>query len=484
MQEIEKLDYYPVSKYSWMPYTVRIILESIARNKDNKSITDDNLNTILSWDPSNPKEVPFKVARVIMQDYTGVPALVDLATMREVANKYGIDPSIINPLVQSDLVIDHSIQVDYWNAKDAFIQNIKLELERNKERYKFLKWAERSFNNFRLFPPGTGIIHQVNLEYIAKVVMFNKHAYFDSVLGMDSHTTMINGLGVLGWGVGGIEAEAAMLGQPVSIIPDVIGVRLYNKPREGVTATDIVLTLTEELRKHNVVSKFIEFFGDIDSLAVPDRATISNMAPEYGATTALFPVDDQTIRYLKLTGRDDAHISLVKAYFKLQGMYGSPKDVSYGKVIEFDLDSVEPTVAGPILPWQKQTLSSAKKAMEDMIMTKKGKKITINIDGEEFGDGSIAIAAITSCTNTSNPSLIMAAGLVAKKASELGIRVPSYVKSSLAPGSRVVEEYLKKAGLLEYLEEQGFYIVGYGCTTCIGNSGPLDEKISKAIREN
>lgn len=480
----ENLRYYPVNKYSWMPYTIRIILESITRNVDNKSITEEDLNTILHWDPSKPQEVPFKVARIIVQDYTGVPALVDLALMRELASSYGLEPDVINPLVPVDLVIDHSIQVDYWNAKDAFLQNLKLELERNKERYQFFKWAEKSFNNFRLFPPGSGIIHQVNLEYIAKVVMLDRYAYFDTVLGMDSHTTMINALGVLGWGVGGIEAEAAMLGQPVTIIPSVIGVKLYNKPREGVTATDIVLTLTERLRREGVVGKFIEYFGEVDALTVPDRATISNMAPEYGATAALFPVDDQTIKYLKLTGRSEEHIALVKAYLRLQNMYGSPKDVHYSKIIEFDLDEVEPVVAGPILPWQKRNFSEAKSAMNEMILNKKGKKVTLNIDGEEFGDGSVAIAAITSCTNTSNPSLIIAAGLVAKKAYDLGIKVPQYVKTSLAPGSRVVEEYLRKAELLEYLEEQGFSIVGYGCTTCIGNSGPLKEEISKTIRDN
>jgi aconitate hydratase len=482
---IDNIRYYSVKQYSWMPYTIRIIIESIARNIDNKSITKDDLNAILSWQPNNPQEVPFKVSRIIMQDYTGVPAIIDLASMRDLVIKYGLDPNIINPIVQTDLVIDHSIQVDYWGSSDAFVKNIKLELERNKERYHFLRWAERSFKNFRVFPPGTGIIHQVNLEYIASVVSIrDNYAYFDTVLGMDSHTTMINGLGVLGWGVGGIEAEAAMLGQPISIIPNVIGVKLYNKPREGVTATDIVLTLTNILRKHNVVDKFIEFFGEgVNSLTVPDRATISNMAPEYGATTALFPVDDQTIKYLRLTGRNEAHISLIRSYFKAQGMYGHSNDIHYSNIIEFDLDSVEPTIAGPSLPWEKQGLDTAKDAMDNLIKKKREKR-TISINNDEVGDGSIVIAAITSCTNTSNPSLIIAAGLLAKKAYELGLRLPKYVKASLAPGSRVVEEYLKKTGLLYYLEEEGFNIVGYGCTTCIGNSGPLAPYITKSIKEN
>jgi aconitate hydratase len=485
--------YYDVSRYTHMPHTVRIILESICRNIDGKSITVDDLNTILAWDASNPQEVPFKVARVIMQDYTGVPALVDLAIMRDIAVSYGYNASIINPLVQVDLVIDHSVQVDNWGMSDAYILNHRLELERNKERYEFLKWASKAFKNLRIFPPGTGIIHQVNLEHISKVVMVDPNsrvAYFDSCLGMDSHTTMVNGLGVLAWGVGGIEAEAAMLGQPISIVPDVIGIRLYNKPKEGVTATDIVLTLTEYLRKHNdVVDKFIEFFGEgVDSLTVPDRATIANMAPEYGATTALFPVDEETIRYLKLTGRGE-HAELVRAYYKRQGMFGYAKDANYSKVIEFDLSSVEPCIAGPSLPWERRTLSDAWKGIEELIAKRdKGHSSmehkSVSLDGYELRDGSIVIAAITSCTNTSNPYLLLAAGLLAKKAYEHGLRVSKYVKTSLAPGSRVVEHYLKKTGLLYYLERLGFSIVGYGCTTCIGNSGPLYDDVSSIIKNN
>ncbi|MEM4144679.1 MAG: aconitate hydratase AcnA [Candidatus Nitrosocaldus sp.] len=483
--------YYDVSKYSYMPYTVRIIMESIARNIDGKSITEDDLNAIREWEPNSAVEVPFKPARVIMQDYTGVPALVDLALMRDIVARHGLDPKIINPLVPVDLVIDHSVQVDHWASSDALALNMRLELERNRERYEFLKWAEQAFKNFRLFPPGTGIIHQVNLEYIAKVAMLDSSTvYFDTCLGMDSHTTMINGLGVLGWGVGGVEAEAAVLGQPVSIVPEVVGVKLYNQPREGVTATDIVLTLTDLLRRHNVVDRFLEFFGSVDRLSVPDRATIANMAPEYGATAALFPVDDETIKYLMLTGRDEHHVALVKAYYKAQGMYGSSSDdVHYSKVIEFDLSSVEPSIAGPSLPWERRTF---KDAYDGILQLTKGRgasasaSTVVRVDGEDHTlvDGSIVIAAITSCTNTSNPYLMVAAALLAKKAYELGLRVPRYVKTSLAPGSRVVESYLSRANLLHYLELLGFNIVGYGCTTCIGNSGPLPAEISDAIRRS
>ncbi len=483
----ERIYYYDVSRFHHMPHTVRIILESIARNMDGKNITSDDLNKALSWDASNPQEVPFKVARVIMQDYTGVPALVDLAVIREIAVKHGYNADIINPLIPVDLVIDHSVQVDNWGMSNAYILNHRLELERNRERYEFLKWAANAFRNLRVFPPGTGIIHQVNLEYIARVVLKdNCMAYFDSCLGMDSHTTMVNGLGVLGWGVGGIEAEAAMLGQPISIVPDVIGIRLYNEPREGVTATDIVLTLTEHLRRHNVVDKFLEFIGDgVYSLTVPDRATIANMAPEYGATTALFPVDDETVRYLRATGREDA-AELVKVYYKRQGMYGYAKDAYYSKVIEFDLSSVEPCIAGPSLPWERRTLKDAWKGIEELIMKRSGGKgldvRSVNINGDELSDGSIVIAAITSCTNTSNPYLIVAAGLLAKKAYEHGLRVGKHVKTSLAPGSRAVEQYLRRSNLLYYLEQLGFGIVGYGCTTCIGNSGPLYDDLSSAIK--
>ena len=477
--------YYDVSKYKHMPYTVRIILESIARNLDGTSITKDDLERALRWDASRPEELPFKVSRVIMQDYTGVPALVDLAVMRDIAVKHGYNPDIINPLVPVDLVIDHSVQVDNWGSSEAYILNHRLELERNRERYEFLRWASKAFRGLRIFPPGTGIIHQVNLEYISNVVMLKDGmAYFDTCLGMDSHTTMVNGLGVLGWGVGGIEAEAAMLGQPISIVPDVVGVRLYNEPKEGVTATDIVLTLTEYLRRYNVVDKFLEFFGEgIDSLSIPDRATIANMAPEYGATTALFPVDDETISYLRLTGRD---AESVKTYYEKQSMYGYTKDVEYSSIIEFDLATVEPCIAGPSLPWERRSLSDARNGIEELVKRRGSNGIrSIKVgDGYELKDGSVVIAAITSCTNTSNPYLLLAAGLLAKNAYEHGLRVKRYIKTSLAPGSRVVEDYLKKTNLLYYLEQLGFNIVGYGCTTCIGNSGPLYDDLSSIIKSN
>jgi len=487
---------------SRLPYTIRIFIESMLRNMDGQSITEDDVENLLRWRPSAPgdREVPFKVARVIMQDYTGIPAMVDLAVMREVVSKYGIEPSVINPQVPTDLVVDHSVQVDYWGSPNALKLNMKAEMERNRERYIFLKWAQGAFRNFRLFPPGTGIIHQVNLEYIAKVVMSEdlgagKLAYFDTVLGMDSHTTMINGLGVLGWGVGGIEAEAALLGQPVAVPPpQVVGVHIYGEPRPGVTATDIVLTVTELLRKNNVVDKFVEFFGEgVSKLPVPDRATIANMAPEYGATTGLFPVDDQTLDYLRMTGRDEWLISLVGKYYMEQGMYGPPRDVEYSQVIELDLSTVEPSVAGPSLPWQRRSLPEVPGSLESIVEdrnrkrnTRGRRRVTVELGGErvELEDGSVVIAAITSCTNTSNPHLMIAAGLVAKRAVELGLRTPPYVKASLAPGSRVVEDYLRRSGLLKYLEDLGFHIVGFGCTTCIGNSGPLPREISEAIRSN
>jgi aconitate hydratase len=487
------------------PYVIKVFIENMLRNYDGEAITQEDIENILHWNPKNPgtKEVPIKVARVLMQDYTGVPAMTDLAVMREIVAKYGIGPKVINPQVPTDLIIDHSVQADYWGRPDALKLNINLEVQRNAERYEFLKWAQNAFKNFRVFPPGTGIIHQVHLEHIARVVMTEdlaqneKLAYFDSVVGMDSHTTMINGLGVVGWGVGGIEAEAALLGQPIAIPPpQVIGVHLYGKPKPGVTATDIVLHVTETLRKYNVVDKFVEFFGEgVKELAVPDRATIANMAPEYGATTGLFPVDEQTLTYLRLTGRDEWLIGLVEKYYMEQGVFGSPKEgeIEYSQVIGIDLSTVEPSVSGPSLPWQRRNLNEIAKSLEPIIEDRNKKKnisgrkkVTIEIDGKkvELEDGFVAVAAITSCTNTSNPYLLMAAGLVAKKAVELGITPPPYVKTVLAPGSRVVEEYLRRSGLLQYLEKIGFYITGFGCMVCIGNTGPLPEPVIKAIREN
>ncbi len=488
-----------------LPLTIRIILESLLRNFDNFTITGEHIKNLAEWRPmtSSTIEVPFKVARVIMQDFTGVPAIVDLATMRDVARELGRDPSVVNPLIPVDVIIDHSVQVDYWGSKDAFIKNLKLEFKRNWERYRFLKWAQQAFSNFRVFPPGLGIIHQVNLEYLAKVVMVDEFrdydlAYFDTLVGTDSHTTMINGLGVLGWGVGGIEAEAAMLGEPITIsTPKVVGVYLYGELREGVTATDLVLTLTEMLRKHNVVGKFVEFYGEgVKSLSVADRATVSNMAPEYGSTAALFPVDDETIRYLRLTGRPSDLINIVEKYYTLQNMFGVFKedDLDFSEKLSLDLSTVEPSISGPSLPWQRLNFSEVPKSLKQLIEDRNKRRgmpsgsiaeASIRYNGKEYRlrDGDIVIAAITSCTNTSNPEVMIGSGILAKKAYEKGLRPKPYIKTSLAPGSRVVTEYLERSGLLRYLEELGFYIVGYGCTTCIGNSGPLPEPISKILSE-
>ncbi len=477
-----------------LPYSIRVLLENVLRNFDGRDINEEHLETLARWNPKNPEgEVALKVTRVVMQDYTGVPAVVDLATMRDIAVKSGADPKVINPRVPVDLIIDHSVQVDYWASPQALSMNIRLEIERNKERYIFLKWAQNAFKNFRVFPPGTGIIHQVNLEYLAKVVWTEGDtAFFETLVGMDSHTTMINGLGVVGWGVGGVEAEAAMLGEPITIrVPRVIGVRLYGEPRPGVTATDIVLSITETLRKVNVVDAFVEFFGEgVRKLSVPDRATIANMAPEYGSTVGLFPVDGNTLDYLAATGRPEDLVALVKRYYEEQGVFGGVEGAEYSQVVDFDLSAVEPSAAGPTLPWQRRGLSDVPKSfMEFLVQRKrrdKRKAVEIEIGGRrvEFGDGDVAIAAITSCTNTSNPYLLVAAGLVAKKAVEAGLEVPPYVKTSFAPGSRAVEEILRRAGLLEYLEKLGFHVVAYGCTTCIGNSGPLPDPVAKAIRED
>ncbi|MEZ0290768.1 MAG: aconitate hydratase AcnA [Sulfolobales archaeon] len=486
-----------------LPLSIRIILESLLRNYDEKTVTWEDLEHAANWDKSVNivREIPFKVARVIMQDFTGIPAILDLAAMRDVAKSLGLDPSIINPLVPVDLIIDHSVQVDYWGSREALRLNIRAEMERNIERYRFLKWAQNAFKNLRIYPPGIGIIHQINLEYIAKVVMTSESeeglvAFFDTLVGTDSHTTMINGLGVLGWGVGGIEAEAAMLGEPIIVpTPEVYGVYVYGEVRPGVTATDIVLHVTELLRRHNVVGRFVEFFGEsVKLLDVPTRATIANMAPEYGSTTALFPVDEETLNYLRLTGRPEHQVKLVEAYFKAQRMFGIPgeSDIEYTKVIDLDLSVIEPVIAGPSLPWQKRRLSEAPSSFMGLIEERNkrksitgflSKKITLSGGAYEIRDGDIFIAAITSCTNTSNPEVMIGAGLLAKKAVERGLRVPPHVKTSLTPGSRVVTEYLSRSGLLEYLERLGFYVVGYGCATCIGNSGPLPEEISKALTE-
>ncbi|MXY26610.1 aconitate hydratase AcnA, partial [Candidatus Poribacteria bacterium] len=468
------------------------ILESLQRNYDGHQITETDVSNLANWNAQSPKaeEIPFKPARVVAQDFTGVPLVVDIAAMRSAVAALGGDARMIEPLVPVDLVIDHSIQVDAYGSADAFQFNTQREFERNKERYEFLKWGQQAFEKFNIIPPSIGIVHQVNLEYLAKVVMTeNSLAYPDTVVGTDSHTTMINGLGIVGWGVGGIEAEAAMLGQPVYILtPEVLGVHLTGKLREGVTATDLVLTVTQRLRAAAVVDKFVEFFGEgVEVLSLPDRATLSNMCPEYGATIGFFPPDAETMRYLRLTGRDEAHVDLVESYLKAQGMFGIPRlgEVEYSDVLEINLGDIEPSIAGPKRPQDRIALSDVKEIFTELLtrpVAEDGFGVTAaDTDNDGITHGSIVISAITSCTNTSNPSVMIGAGLLAKKAAEKGLRVRDHVKTSLAPGSRVVTEYLQNTGLLPYLEALGYNVVGYGCTTCIGNSGPLDDAVQEAI---
>ena len=475
-----------------LPVSLRILLESLLRNYDGHQITEDDIVNLANWEARSPKalEIPFKPARVVAQDFTGVPLVVDIAAMRTAVAELGGDAGMIEPLVPVDLVIDHSIQVDAYGSENAFQYNTEREFERNKERYEFLKWGQQAFEKFNIIPPSIGIVHQVNLEYLAKVVMTEDSlAYPDTVVGTDSHTTMINGLGIVGWGVGGIEAEAAMLGQPVYILtPEVLGVHLKGELREGVTATDLVLTVTQRLRAAAVVDKFVEFFGaGVEALSLPDRATLSNMCPEYGATIGFFPPDAETMRYLRLTGRDETHVDMVEAYLKAQGIFGIPRlgDVEYSDVLEIDLSEIEPSVAGPKRPQDRIALSDVKKTFTELLtrpVAEDGFGVTDDVDdGNDITHGSVVISAITSCTNTSNPSVMIGAGLLAKKAVEKGLRVPDYVKTSLAPGSRVVTEYLQNTGLLPYLEELGYNVVGYGCTTCIGNSGPLNDVVQEAI---
>ena len=475
-----------------LPVSLRILLESLLRNYDGHQITEDDIVNLANWEARSPKalEIPFKPARVVAQDFTGVPLVVDIAAMRTAVAELGGDAGMIEPLVPVDLVIDHSIQVDAYGSENAFQFNTEREFERNKERYEFLKWGQQAFEKFNIIPPSIGIVHQVNLEYLAKVVMTEDSlAYPDTVVGTDSHTTMINGLGIVGWGVGGIEAEAAMLGQPVYILtPEVLGVHLKGELREGVTATDLVLTVTQRLRAAAVVDKFVEFFGaGVEALSLPDRATLSNMCPEYGATIGFFPPDAETMRYLRLTGRDETHVDMVEAYLKAQGIFGIPclGEVEYSDVLEIDLAEIEPSVAGPKRPQDRIALSNVKKTFTELLtrpVAEDGFGVTDDVDdGNDIIHGSVVISAITSCTNTSNPSVMIGAGLLAKKAVEKGLRVPDYVKTSLAPGSRVVTEYLQNTGLLPYLEELGYNVVGYGCTTCIGNSGPLNDVVQEAI---
>lgn len=474
-----------------LPYSLRVLLENLLRTEDGVNITREDVMAVVNWnakaEPS--QEISFTPARVLLQDFTGVPCVVDLAAMRDAMARFGGDPKKINPLQPVELVIDHSVQVDAYGNEAALQINRDLEFDRNRERYEFLRWGQQAFDNFKVVPPNTGIVHQVNLEYLARVVMDTEGvAYFDTLVGTDSHTTMINGIGVLGWGVGGIEAEAAMLGQPVSmLIPQVVGFKLTGKLKEGVTATDLVLTVTEMLRKHGVVGKFVEFFGaGVSALPLADRATIANMAPEYGATMGFFPVDAEAIRYLRASGRSEERVALVEAYFKAQGMFHAPgcPEAEYSSTLELDLSDVEPSVAGPKRPQDRSTLSKARDsyyAAFPQLAPEGGVATATRTD--ELTNGSVVIAAITSCTNTSNPNVMVAAGLVAKKARALGLKPKPWVKTSLAPGSRVVTEYLTESGLIEDLNAVGFNVVGYGCTTCIGNSGPLPEEVSKVIQE-
>jgi aconitate hydratase len=500
----------PVSK---LPISIRVVLESVLRNCDGKTILEDEVKALANWNAKSPSksEVPFVVSRIVLQDFTGVPLLVDLAAMRSAVDRLGKDAKCIEPLVPVDLVVDHSVQVDKSGTVESFKQNLAIEFDRNRERYEFLKWGQQAFETFQVVPPSIGIVHQVNLEHLARVV-FEKQVgdatvlYPDTLVGTDSHTTMINGLGVVGWGVGGIEAEAGMLGQPVYFqTPEVIGVHVTGSLREGVTATDLALHVTQLLRAEKVVGKFVEFYGEgAENLTLADRATVANMAPEYGATMGFFPIDEKTLDYLRLTGRSEAMISQVKAYYTAQGMFGIPKkgEVEYTKSLDLDLAKVVPAVAGPKRPQDRINVPDLKdrfhalfempvaeggfgKSKEDLDhqVTVRSGEGNVAVAEPKIGHGSVLIAAITSCTNTSNPNVMIAAGLVAKKAVEKGLTVESFVKTSLAPGSRVVTDYLEATGLQPYLDKIGFNLVGYGCTTCIGNSGPLDEPIENAIRE-
>jgi len=504
---LSKLEELGLTKVAELPFSIRVLLESCLRNCDGYVVTEDDVKALAAWTESKGTaavEVPFKPARVVLQDFTGVPAVVDLAAMRSAMQRLGGDPNKINPLVPADLVIDHSVQVDHFASDSALDLNIELEFSRNKERYEFLRWGQDAFDNFRVVPPGTGIVHQVNLEYLAKCVFLRedhvgKVAVPDSLVGTDSHTTMIDGLGVVGWGVGGIEAEGVMLGQPIyMLMPEVVGMKLTGKLPAGATATDLVLTVTEILRQEKVVGKFVEFFGEgVSTMSLADRATIANMSPEYGATMGFFPVDDETLAYLRRTGRTEQEIELVERYTKEQGLFRTDDmpAPTFTKVVELDISTVEPSLAGPKRPQDRISLTDMKTEFQNALRAPVGPKgfaldeaalarkarVENNGDSTEITHGAVAIAAITSCTNTSNPSVMVAAGLVAKKAVEKGLSVPPHVKTSLAPGSRVVTDYLEKAGLDEDLDAIGFQTVGYGCTTCIGNSGPLPEPVSNAV---
>lgn len=480
-----------------LPFSIKILLENLLRNEDGTTVNKESIEQLIHWqataEPS--QEIAYRPARVLMQDFTGVPGLVDLATMRDAIQGLNGDPAKIRPLQPTDLVIDHSVQVDHFGSGSALSGNTAIEFDRNKERYEFLKWGQTSFANFRVIPPGVGIVHQVNIEYLAQVAFSAQHndehlLYPDTVVGTDSHTTMVNGLGVLGWGVGGIEAEAVMLGQPISmLVPKVIGFRIDGRLPIGTTATDMVLVIVEIIRKHGAVGKFVEFYGPgIPSLSVADRATIANMAPEYGATCGIFPVDEQTLNYLRLTGRSEEQIALVETMYRAMDMFGSDSQAIYSEQLELDLSSVEPCLAGPKRPQDRVRLVDLKKVFQQSLQEAENRSpasvdATVNGQDIELSDGSVVIAAITSCTNTSNPSVMLGAGLIARNAVAKGLKVKPWVKTSLAPGSRVVSQYLNDSGLLQSLEKMHFNVVGYGCTTCIGNSGPLPTEVSKAVSD-
>lgn len=520
LPQLEKEGVGPISK---LPVSIRIVLESVLRNYDDKKIREVDVKTLANWQPNaeRTEEIPFVVARIVLQDFTGVPLLVDLAAMRSAVDRMGKNPKIIEPLVPVDLVVDHSVQVDVSNQSDSLKLNMEIEFERNRLRYQFLKWGMQAFESFKVVPPGIGIVHQVNLEYLAKGVLNKGDVYYpDTLVGTDSHTTMINGLGIVAWGVGGIEAEAGMLGQPVYFLtPDVVGVHMTGKLREGVTATDLVLHCTEMLRKAKVVGKFVEYFGEgAASLSLPDRATVANMAPEYGATMGFFPVDEESCKYLKATGRTDEQVDAFRNYFKAQGMFGMPQkdECLYSTVLELNLADIQPGIAGPKRPQDRINLTEVKSKFNDLFQKpvnqngynkpadELSKRVAVEFSEKpsglpvltstvksrangkavDLGHGDVLIAAITSCTNTSNPSVMLAAGLLAKKAVEKGLSVPPHVKTSLGPGSRVVTDYLAKSNLQGYLDQLGFYTVGYGCTTCIGNSGPLDSDVEEVVVKN
>ena len=492
LSEAEKNGLKDISK---LPKSLKVLLENLLRYEDDLSVTKNQIEAVKNWinEKKSTTEIAYRPARVLLQDYTGIPAVADLAAMREAVKEKNKDPNTINPLSSVDLVIDHSVQVDQSAKSDSFEKNVDIEFKRNGERYSFLKWGQQAFNNFRIVPPGTGICHQVNLEYLSKVVWSEKYKndeylFPDTLVGTDSHTTMVNGLSVLGWGVGGIEAEAGMLGQPISmLIPEVIGFEFKNKMPEGTTATDLVLTVVKILRDKGVVGKFVEFYGDgLKNLTLADRATIANMAPEYGATCGFFPIDDETLKYLRFSGRDEHSVKIVEKYAKEQGLWAS-NNIEFTDTVSLDMSSLVPTISGPKRPQDKVLLNEAssefKKVFENTTYRNKKKISKVEGTDYEIKDGSILIAAITSCTNTSNPNVLIGAGLLAKKAVELGLKAKPWVKTSLAPGSQVVTDYLEKSGLNKYLDELGFNLVGYGCTTCIGNSGPLPEKIVEAIEK-